>query len=380
LFQKIRTIHLIGIGGSGMNGIAEVLLNRGFLVRGSDLHESDATERLKGLGALIFQGHHADHVGPAEVVVVSSAVPQENPEVQEAHRRNIPVIARAEMLMELMRAKDGIAIAGAHGKTTTTSMVLSVLAAGGLDPTAVSGGRLNALGANAQWGKGDWFIVEADESDGSFLRLAPILSVITNIDREHLIHYGNMEGLRDAFAEFANRVPFYGACIVCLDDPEVQKLLPRCNRRLVTYGLSDEAQVWGHIQKQKDVGIHFQVYFKKNALGSIRLKMPGRHNVQNALAAVAVGLECDVSFAHIKEGLEGFAGIERRFHIRGERKQVLVIDDYAHHPREIQATLLACKENYPERRLVVLFQPHRYSRLQDLFGDFVQAFDLADLI
>ena len=380
MFGKIKQIHLVGIGGIGMSGIAEVLLNRGYQVTGSDIKESAVTQRLKGIGAKIFLGHQKGNIQNPQVVVVSSAIFSNNPEVQEAHDQGIPVIPRAEMLMELMRTKYGIAVSGSHGKTTTTSLIFSILGAAGRDPTAVIGGRLNSIGTNARLGEGDLFLAEADESDGSFLRLSPTLAVITNIDREHMNYFKDLKDLRKAFLEFANRVPFYGACILCIDDPEVKKIIPRLKRPYITYGLSPKANLSGQILSQKGRETHIEIFQEENSLGRIKLQIPGTHNIRNALCAVAVGLDCQVPFEKIKEGLEKFEGIERRFHLKKEIRGILVYDDYAHHPREIEATLNAFREVYPKRKLWGVFQPHRYSRLKDLFSDFVESLSKCDQV
>lgn len=378
MFRKIQRIHLVGIGGSGMSGIAEVLLTLGYTVTGSDLHYSDTVRRLEECGAKIFLGHEPDHIGGAQVVVTSSAVSSSNPEVVAARARMVPVIPRAEMLAELMRLKYGIAIAGAHGKTTTTSMVASVLAEAGLDPTFVVGGKVTALGSNARLGKGEFLIAEADESDGSFLHLSPSMAVVTNIDREHLDHYGSMERLEESFLQFINRVPFYGVAILCGEDPRIQAMLPGVVKRYVLYGISDrsvqELDIRATEVRPVDGGSAFRVWFRDKAIGDFRLAIPGRHNVANALATIAVGLELDVPLQVIQSGLAAFGGVERRLQLRGERAGVTVVDDYGHHPTEIRATLAAVKERW-DRRLVVLFQPHRYTRTRDLFDEFVSAFE-----
>ena len=378
MFFRAQRIHFVGIGGIGMSGIAEVLLNLQYEVSGSDLRESPVTERLAKLGARIYQGHDAHHVDGAEAVVTSSAVRADNPEVVEARRVQIPVIPRGEMLAELMRLKFGIAVAGSHGKTTTTSMIAAVLAAASLDPTLVVGGRLNSMGTNARLGKGDFMVVESDESDGSFLHLSPIFAVITNIDREHLDHYGNFDALRQAYAEFSNKVPFYGASILCLDDENVRAILPFTRRRVVTYGFGDRAEVstpdltaeevfCGHFE------CRFHARFRGRDLGEFRLRMPGRHNVLNACAAIAVGLELTIQPEQIRDGLEGFGGVERRFQVRGAEQGITVVDDYGHHPTEIRATLAAAAAcDY--RRVIAVFQPHRYTRTAALLEEFAHCF------
>ncbi len=383
MFRKIQHIHLVGIGGAGMSGIAEVLLTLGYKVSGSDLQESDTTRRLRELGGKIFIGHQESNVGEAQVVVISSAVQPANPEVAAARAKVIPVIPRAEMLAELMRLKYGVAIAGAHGKTTTTTMVATVLAQAGLDPTIVIGGRVNALGSHARLGRSDLLVAEADESDGSFLKLAPTIVAVTNLDQEHLDHYGTMERLEQSFLEFINRVPFYGLAVLCADDDHLRKLLPRVVRRYQTYGLRDNGGVTPDFRAtditMKQWETDFRASFRGKNLGPFRLPAPGVHNVSNALAAIAVGMELDVPVDLIRKGLATFAGVERRFHLRGEKNGIMVVDDYGHHPTEIRATLAAAKQGW-NRRLVVLFQPHRYTRTHDLIGDFAHAFDQADVL
>lgn len=379
MFKKFQQIHFVGIGGSGMSGIAEVLLTLGYQVTGSDVAEGEAVRRLRGLGGKITIGHRAENVSGAQVVVVSSAINPQNVEVQTARATGVPVIRRAEMLAELMRLKVGIAVAGAHGKTTTTSMIATVLAHGGLDPTSVVGGRLNSLGASARLGRGEFLIAEADESDGSFLKLSPTIAVVTSIDREHLDFYGTLERIQETFADFLNKVPFYGACVVCLDDPHVQALLPGLEKRVVTYGFSAQAELRGEDVVLKEGGARFRALFGGRDLGAFTISVPGEHNVQNALAAIAVGLELDIGIEAIRGGLAAFAGVERRFQIRGEKSGVMVVDDYGHHPTEIRATLAAAKAGWPRRR-VVLFQPHRYTRTRDLMDDFATAFNDADVL
>ena len=373
MFFPARRVHFVGIGGSGMSGIAEVLLNLRYEVSGSDVKLSPVTERLERLGARIWEGHDPSHVEGAEAVVTSSAVRPDNPEVVEAHRPQVPVIPRGEMLAELMRLKFGIAIAGSHGKTTTTSMAASVLAAAGLDPTMVVGGRLNSMGTNARLGRGDFMVVESDESDRSFLHLAPILAVITNIDREHLDCYGSLEELCRAYAEFANKVPFYGASIVCLDDENVRAILPLLRRRVVTYGIETEADLTagevacGHFHSS------FRLRFRGAELGGFELRVPGRHNVLNAMATVAVAMELKIATETVREALAGFGGVERRFQVRGVVEGVTVVDDYGHHPTEIRATLDAARDCGYQRVLAV-FQPHRYTRTAALLDDFARCF------
>jgi UDP-N-acetylmuramate--alanine ligase len=379
-FRNFQRIHLVGIGGIGMSGIAEVLLTLGYSVSGSDTKPSAITERLQNLGATIYEGHKAAHVEGAHVVVTSSAIKADNPEVTEAHKRKIPVIPRAEMLAELMRLKYGIAVAGAHGKTTTTSLVASVLAAAHLDPTFVVGGRVNQAGSTAKLGKGEYFVVEADESDRSFLLLAPVVAVVTTIDREHLDQYASLEDIQDAFIQFVNRVPFYGAAILCLDEPNVQAILPGVKRPIITYGTSSQADLVISNVKLEGLGSEFRLSYKGEDLGLFHLPHPpGVHNVRNAAAAAAVALYLNVPADLIREGLAKFAGVGRRFDIKGVVDNITVIDDYGHHPAEIRATLeaaRACKFN----RLLVLFQPHRYSRTQHLWDEFCRAFNQADIL
>jgi UDP-N-acetylmuramate--alanine ligase len=379
-FRNFQRIHLVGIGGIGMSGIAEVLLTLGYSVSGSDTKPSGITERLQNLGATIYEGHKAPHVEGAHVVVTSSAIKPDNPEVIEAHKRKIPVIPRAEMLAELMRLKYGIAVAGAHGKTTTTSMVASVLAAAHLDPTFVIGGRVNQAGTTARLGKGEYFVVEADESDRSFLMLAPVVAVVTTIDREHLDQYSSLNDIQDAFIQFVNRVPFYGAAILCLDEPNVQAIIPSVKRPIITYGISSQADLVISDVKLEGLGSEFRLTYKGEDLGVFNLiHPPGMHNVRNAAAAAAVALYLNVPSDLIREGLAKFTGVGRRFDIKGVVNDVTVIDDYGHHPAEIRATLDAahgCKFN----RILVLFQPHRYTRTQHLWDDFCLAFNQADIL
>ena len=372
MYGRTRRIHFVGIGGSGMSGIAEVLLTMGYEITGSDLKATEVTERLVRLGGRVFLGHAASNIDGAQVVVTSTAVQQDNPEVIAARAAEIPVIARAEMLAELMRMKYGIAVGGSHGKTTTTSMVAVVLARGGLDPTIVVGGRLHALGSNARLGHGAFLVAEADESDGSFLRLSPAVTVVTNIDREHLDHYKDLEAIQQAFVYFANRVPFYGVAILCADDPGVRAVLPRLNKRHVRYGTIEEAEIHAHSIELNANGSRFQVRSFGRQLGTVELQVPGRHNVLNALAAIAVGLEIEIGFGHIAESLAGFSGVSRRFELRGEAAGVQVYDDYGHHPTEVAATLAAAKLR--SSRVLVVFQPHRFSRTAALVKEFGSAF------
>jgi UDP-N-acetylmuramate--alanine ligase len=394
MFAKIQQIHFVGIGGIGMSGIAEVLLNLGYKVSGSDLKSSSVTQRLAGLGAIVFEGHRAENVSGAEVVVTSSAISVENPEVAEAHKLHVPVIQRAEMLAELMRLKYGIAIAGMHGKTTTTSMVAAVLAAGGLDPTVVVGGRVDAMGSNARLGKSQYLVAEADESDRSFLKLSPILSVVTNIDREHMDCYRNMRDVKKTFLEFMDRVPFYGMIVACNDDPMLRRLLPEVQRRTVTYGTKRGSDFWIKLSGGENPNFspqerarngapearplsRFRVSYRKQDLGEFTLHVPGVHNILNATAAIAVGVGLDVGVEAIRTALDQFRGVDRRFQLRGQAAGVSVIDDYGHHPTEIKATLAAAK-TCGFRKIHVVFQPHRYTRTRDLMEEFCAAFDDAD--
>ncbi len=381
VFGRIRRIHMVGIGGIGMSSIAEVLLVRGFRVTGSDLKKSDVTDRLESLGATVYEGHAADHVGDAHVVVYSSAVdPARNPETREAERRRIPLIPRAVMLGELMRMKFGIGIAGTHGKTTTTSMVGLVVDAGGFDPTIIVGGKVQAYDSNAVAGEGDIIVIEADEYDRTFLRLTPSLAVITNIEVDHLDIYRDLDDIEDAFVQYANTVPFFGAAIVCLDDPNVQAILSRIDRRLVTYGTSRQAEIRAEQIRQEGLHSRFEVYRHDDRLGEVTVQVPGMHNVRNALAAVAVGLELDIPFEDIRAGLARFTGVQRRFQRLGEVGGVVVVDDYAHHPTEVAATLAAAAAGYPDRRIVAVFQPHLYSRTWTFRDDFARAFVDTDVL
>jgi UDP-N-acetylmuramate--alanine ligase len=379
MFGKIKHIHLVGIGGTGMSGIAELLLNLGYRISGSDVSRTEVTDRLAGLGGRIAFSHKAGNVEGADVLVYSSAIKAGNPEVAEAHRRGIPVISRAEMLAELMRMKQGIAVGGAHGKTTTTWIIGLVMAAAGLDPTIIVGGRLKALGTNAKLGGGPYLVAEADESDGSFLRLSPNLAVATNIDEEHLDHYSDIEAIKTSFVEFLNRVPFYGAAIVCLDEENIQAIMHRIIRRIITYGFSQQADVRATDVAQDGNNVTFNVSLRQSKLGSVLLRMPGRHNIANALAAVAVGLELDIPFSSISEGIGEFTGISRRLEVRGDAAGVLFIDDYAHHPTEIAATLDTVRSRW-QRKVVAVFQPHRYSRTHALWERFGRSFYDADTV
>jgi UDP-N-acetylmuramate--alanine ligase len=387
MFVKSQRVHFIGIGGIGMSGIAEILLNLGYAVSGSDLRRTGTTDRLCGLGATIFEGHAAGNVVGSGVVVASSAVGERNPEIVEARARKIPVIQRAEMLAELMRLKYGIAVAGMHGKTTTTSMIATVLAAGGLDPTVVVGGRVDALGSNARLGKSQYLVAEADESDRSFLKLSPILAVVTNLDREHMDCYRDMADVGQAFVEFMDKVPFYGATTACLDDPLLAETLPRVRRRVFTYGSGPQADFVlralptapGKNESGPQVRSRFEVAFGSLVLGPFELLVPGWHNVLNATAAVAIATQLEVAPEQIAQGLQEFGGVDRRFQLKGCIRGVAVIDDYGHHPTEIVATLKAARDcGYA--RLHIVFQPHRYTRTRDLLTEFATAFDEADSV
>jgi UDP-N-acetylmuramate--alanine ligase len=376
---RVRHVHFVGIGGIGMSGLAEILRTLAFDVSGSDLRENDTTRRLAAMGVRVDVGHRAENVAGADVLVYSSAVSPDNPELKAARAQGTPAIARAEMLAELMRLKYGVAIAGSHGKTTTTSLVATVLRAAGLDPTVVVGGKMAALGSNARLGAGDLLVAEADESDGSFLRLTPTIAVVTNIDPEHLDHYGTHEALKDAFVEFALRVPFYGLGVLCLDHPHVQDILPRVSRRHVTYGLSPQADYSAKGIAQRGLETHFKAYKRGEPLGEFVLRMPGVHNVQNCLAALAVADELEVPLDVTAQALSTFGGVARRFSVVGEAGGVTLVDDYGHHPAEIEATLSAAQAA-AFGRIVVAFQPHRYSRTKALFGEFSRAFNRADLL
>jgi UDP-N-acetylmuramate--alanine ligase len=379
MFGKIKRIHFVGIGGIGMSGIAEVLLNLGYKISGSDLRFSEVTEHLQGLGASIVEGHRAENVGQAEVVVTSSAVHDDNPEVMAAYEKKIPVIRRAEMLAELMRMKIGIGIAGTHGKTSTTSMIGQVLTRAGMDPTLVIGGKVRYLGSNAKLGTGQYLVAEADEFDRSFLKLAPVIAVITTIEAEHLDCYRDLDEIKNAFVEFANKVPFYGAIIACLDERGVQAIMPRLEKRCITYGLSSQAELQARNIRFDGMRTDYEVHNGKGLLGIINLNVPGVHNVKNSLAAVAVGLDLEIPFEMIAGALAEFNGVYRRFEIKGERKGALVIDDYGHHPTEIEATLKAAKDAF-SRRVVAVFQPHLFSRTRDFYNEFGGAFFQADVL
>jgi UDP-N-acetylmuramate--alanine ligase len=378
---KTKQIHFVGVGGIGMSGIAELLLNLGYGVSGSDIKGSAVTERLSNLGGRIFSNHSKENVEGADVVVYSSAVAEDNPEIVEARERYIPVIPRAEMLAELMRLKFGIAVAGAHGKTTTTSMVASILMCGNLDPTVVIGGRLDIWGgANAKLGQGEILVAESDESDGSFMILSPTIAVVTNIDHEHLDHYGSIEAIRQAFIEFINKIPFYGLAALCLDNEEIQGIIPHLKKRYLTYGMSTQADLRARDLVRSTFETDFEVIYRNQALGRVTVGKPGTHNVLNALGAILVGLELNIGMEDIKKGLVNLGGLARRFQIKGEKGGILVLDDYGHHPTEIAATLETAKTSWPERRLIVVFQPHRFSRTKLLYDRFVIAFNDADVL
>jgi len=382
---KVQRVHFVGIGGSGMSGIAEVLLTQGYTVTGSDMKEGQAVRRLRRLGGTIYIGHDPGHVAGAHVVVKSTAVPPTNPEIVAAEAAQIPVIPRAEMLAELMRMKYGLAVAGTHGKTTTTSMLATCMHGAGLDPTIVIGGRLDSMGSSARLGAGEFLVAEADESDGSFMLLDPTVAVITNIDPEHLEHWGSMDHLVDGFCAFANKVPFFGFATLCLDHPVVQSLLPRIRRRTVTYGFNAQADVRGENLVLEGISARVDVRWRGQPMGTVQLNMPGQHNVSNALAAIAVGLELDIPFEELARALDGFSGVERRFSVRGEvdlgdGPPVTIIDDYAHHPTELRATLEAAAHAWTGRRVVARLRPHRFTRVRDLFDDFVRCFNHATAV
>jgi len=379
MYGRIRKIHFVGIGGIGMSGIAELLLNQGYRVSGSDLRESDTTRRLAELGGEIVIGHQAENITECDVVVTSTAVKADNPEVVEANRQHVAVIPRAEMLAELMRMKYGIAIAGTHGKTTTTSMMSLVLHHAGIDPTAVIGGKLDAFGSNAKLGRGKFLVAEADESDGSFMHLSPTIAVVTNIDADHLDFYSGLDEIKQIFVDFINKVPFYGRAVLCLDDPNVQEILPEVKKRYLTYGFSTQADFHATEVRHRQGRTSFTAYFQGEELGRISFRMPGRHNVLNALAVIAVAHELGVPFQTIIGGFRNFGGLQRRFQLRHEVNGIMIVDDYGHHPAEIKATLAAAKTGW-NKRVVAIFQPHRYSRTAALFEDFKTAFYQADLL
>ncbi|MEM6928330.1 MAG: UDP-N-acetylmuramate--L-alanine ligase [Myxococcota bacterium] len=375
---KVKDIHFVGIGGIGMSGIAEVLVNLGFSVSGSDIRDSPTVQRLRELGATVHIGHDPSHVGDVDVVVRSTAVKDDNPECRAAAAIGIPVIRRAEMLAELMRLKYGIAVAGTHGKTTTTSMLASCLAAGGLDPTVVIGGRLDSLGgSNAKLGAGEYIVAEADESDGTFTELAPTVTVVTNIDPEHLDHHGTVSSLEASFTDFANRVPFYGFSVLCLDHPRVQELISRVRRPVVTYGFARHADFRCGPPTFEGMRSRFTLFYHNRPLGEIVLGMPGYHNVQNATGAIATAMELLIPFDKVQAGLHDFTGVQRRFTVVGQPRDVVLVDDYAHHPVEIEATLQAAEAAWPEGHTIAVFQPHRFSRVQNLWSEFCSAFNRA---
>ncbi len=377
--RKVSHIHFVGIGGIGMSGIAEVLLNLGYRVSGSDLQETDMTQRLAAMGARIYYGHRQSNLHEADVVVTSTAVKNDNPEVLEAHYRSIPVIPRAEMLAELLKMKFSIAVSGMHGKTTTTSMIATLLAHGGLDPTVVIGGKLGSIGSNARLGNGELIVAEADESDGSFLKLGPSIAVITNIDREHLDYYRDIQDIKAAFLKFANLVPFYGSVVLCVDDEHVRDILPGIKRRSITYGIHRAADYQARNIRSEGASSRYDVYYRGERLGDIHLNVPGLFNVYNSMAAVAVGRELDMKFPVIREGIKAFSGVHRRLELKGRVNDITVIDDYGHHPTEIVATLAAAKQVWKDR-LIVVFQPHRYTRTKALFKEFLTAFYDADVL
>jgi UDP-N-acetylmuramate--alanine ligase len=379
MFKRYQQIHFVGIGGSGMSGIAEIVLSLGYRVTGSDVRRNDAVERLEQLGAKIFIGHDAANVDDSHVVVYSSAVSRDNVEVRTARERQIPVIARAEMLAELMRLKYGIAVAGTHGKTTTTSLIGAVLAEGRYDPTVIVGGRVTSLGGNARMGQGEFLVAEADESDGSFLKLDPTLAVVTTIDAEHLDHYGNLELIMEAFTTFVSKVPFYGAAVLCLDEPNIQRMIPRVEKRIITYGIDAAADLVARHVTLSGMTSRFEVSQRGARLGECTLQIPGRHNVLNALAAIGVGLDLEIPFVTIQKALAAFAGVQRRFQVRGVVAGVTVVDDYGHHPAEIRATLAAAKAGF-DARVITVFQPHRYTRTKHLRDEFLTAFNQADAV
>jgi len=378
MYQKSYHIHFVGIGGIGMSGIAELLLNLGYKVSGSDLASTVITRRLAQLGGTIFQGHGPEQIQGADVVVVSSAVEEDNPEVVAAKEAVVPVIPRAEMLAELMRLKYSIAVAGAHGKTTTTWIIASILDQGGLDPTVVIGGKLDSLGTNARLGQGEFIVAEADESDGSFLRLAPTIGVVTNVNAEHLDFYGNLEKIKEVFLDFINKVPFYGMAVVCLDNEGIQDLIPKIEKRFTTYGMTSQADYQAKDVTFEGLTSRYHIAYRGEALGTVHLNLPGIHNVYNSMASIAVGMELGIPFDTILNALKDIEGVQRRLEVKGTTDGVTVVDDYGHHPTEIKLTLQAVRQCWPDRRIIVVFQPHRYSRTAMLFDDFTRAFYQAD--
>jgi len=382
MFRKQDTkIHFVGIGGMGMCGIAEVLINLGYKVTGSDLRQTEITRHLASIGGTVHAAHRPENVGDADVVVISSAIRGYNPEIEAAHAKGIPVIQRAEMLGELMRMKYAVAVAGSHGKTTTTTMISTVLLHAGLDPTAVIGGRVNSLGlANARLGRGEYLVAEADESDGSFLKLTPTVAVVTNIDAEHLDHYGNHEAVKRAFVDFINRVPFYGLGVLCFDHPHVQAILPHVQKRFITYGDAPQADYRARDIRYQGFRSSYVAWRRAEELGTVTIGMPGKHNILNSLATLAVADFLGVPFDTIRDAFAMFQGVQRRFTVRGEAQGVLVVDDFGHHPAEVRATLQGARAGFPDRRVIVAFQPHRYSRTRDLFDDFACSFNEADRV
>lgn len=377
--SRKKKVHFIGVGGIGMSGIAEILLSSGYVVSGSDIAESDTTRRLASLGAIIHYGHREENLNSSDVVVVSSAIDEKNPEIQAARRNKVPIIQRAEMLGELMKMKTSIAIAGTHGKTSTTSMIATIVHSAELDPTIIIGGKVDALGGNAKLGKGDFLVAEADESDKSFLVLPSTIAIVTNIDNDHLNNYGTIQNIKDAFVDFINRIPFYGQAILCVDDENVKSILPRLKKPYTTYGLSPQADLQAKNLEFAHFGTDFEVWKDEKMLGRARCNVPGKHNVLNALAALATGMEIGLTFEQASKGLAQFKGVRRRFELKGEKGGVRVFDDYGHHPTEIKATLAAARKAW-NGRIVTCFQPHRYSRTQDCYEDFVKAFDDADVV
>ncbi|MBU4414927.1 MAG: UDP-N-acetylmuramate--L-alanine ligase [Desulfobacteraceae bacterium] len=380
MYLKKYHIHFVGIGGIGMSGIAELLLNLGYKVSGSDIRSSDITRRLKRLGGIIFEGHSDEQLSGADVVVTSSAIGADNPEVVAARKASIPLIPRAEMLAELMRLKYSVAVAGAHGKTSTTSIIASVLSKGGLDPTVVIGGKLKGIDSNALLGRGDFIVAEADESDGSFLKMSPTIAVVTNIDREHLDFYEDLNSIKEAFLSFIDRIPFYGLAVLCLDNEPIQDLIPKIKKRFTTYGMSAQADFHARDIVFSTQKSRFDIYHMGDMLGNITLNLPGTHNVYNSLASIAVGIELDIPFDIIKYALETLEGVQRRLEVKGEAGGITIIDDYGHHPTEIKTTLKAVRESWPDRRIIVVFQPHRYTRTKALFNEFTRSFYQSDLL
>ncbi|MES0362547.1 MAG: UDP-N-acetylmuramate--L-alanine ligase [Desulfobacteria bacterium] len=380
MYQKKYNIHFVGIGGIGMSGIAELLLNLDYKVSGSDLRSTEITRRLAQLGGRIFEGHRPEQIQGADVVVISSAVKADNPEVVAARDAVIPVIPRAEMLAELMRLKYSIAVAGAHGKTTTTWIIASVLDHGGLDPTVVIGGKLDSLGTNARLGQGEFIVAEADESDGSFLKLTPTIGVVTNINAEHLDFYGNLEKIKEVFLDFINKVPFYGMTVLCLDNEGIQDLIPKIEKRFTTYGMTSQADYQAKDVTFDGLTSQYGVTYRGEPLGSVQLNLPGIHNVYNSMASIAIGMELGIAFYDIQRALKDIEGVQRRLEVKGTSRGVTVVDDYGHHPTEIRLTLQTARQCWPDSRIVVVFQPHRYSRVAALFDDFTRAFYEADSV